>query len=207
MTRTHGTALAILILVSMTGCTASHPAAASTGGTTAAAAGDTATTAPAADSTSQPAGSADAAADASSEDKSGVGHISLTGQYSLEHDFIVDACSVAPAGDGLLSGYHMASKDGDAPIGMIAVTLKEYAKDGPYEQTLTSREAVVGRAMTSGVMGPLTVMLMRDATTPLAFMQVPESKLTITVSNDGAKGIAEFTDLESQVSAEDIDGG
>jgi len=59
--------------------------------------------------------------------------------------------------------------------------------------------------MTSGVMGPLTMMFMRDGTSPLAFVQTPESKLTITVSNDGAKGRAEFTDLESMPTAEDID--
>lgn len=193
MTHTHATALAVLLLFSMTGC-AGRQAAASTSGTTAAT-GDVATTAPA----------ADPAADSSSEDKSGTGHVSLTGQYPLEHDFTVEACSVAPAGDGLLSGYHMSSKDGDASIGMIAVTLKEYAKDGPYEQTLTSREAAVGRAMTTGVMGPLTMMFVHDGTPPVAFVQMPASKLTITVSNDGAKGIAEFTDLESMPTAEDID--
>ena len=72
-------------------------------------------------------------------------------------------------------------------------------------QANASREAAVGQAMTSGIMGPLTMMITRDAASPLAFMQVPASKLTITVSDNGSKGNAEFSDLESQPSMEDFD--
>ncbi|HEY6235984.1 MAG TPA: hypothetical protein VIW69_12860, partial [Candidatus Elarobacter sp.] len=141
----------------------------------------------------------------STEHKAGAGHVSLTGQYSLEKDFTVSGCQVAPPGDGLLSGYHMMTKDGDAPIGLLSVSLKDYDKDGPYVQASTTREASAGRAMTSGVMGPLTLMVMQEATSPLAFGQVAGSKLTITVSNNGTSGNAEFTDLESQPSMADFD--
>ncbi len=187
MTNVHATALAALLLA-MTGCTSSHQA-------TAAADTATAESTPAAD---PPNGS--------TEHKAGAGHVSLTGQYSLEKDFAVSGCQVAPPGDGLLSGYHMMSKDGDTPIALLSVTLKEYDKDGPYVQASTSREAAAGRAMTSGIMGPLTLMVMQDAgASPLAFGQVPASKLTITVSDNGAAGNAEFTDLESQPSMADFD--
>jgi hypothetical protein len=181
MTSIHATALAALLLA-MTGCTSSHQAAAAT---------DTTATAD--------------TSNGSTESKAGAGHVSLTGQYSLEKDFVVTGCQVAPPGDGLLSGYHMMSKDDDTPIALLSVALKDYDKDGPYVQANTSREAAAGRAMTSGVMGPLTLMIMQDAAAPLAFGQVAESKLTITVSDSGAAGNAEFTDLESQPSMADFD--
>jgi hypothetical protein len=202
MTGIHATALAALLLA-MTGCTSSHQATAATDTT---ATGGTSTTV-AAEPASQPVDAATPAADTTNEstDKAGTGHVSLTGQYSLEKDFVVSGCQVAPPGDGLLSGYHMMTKDGDTPIGLLAVTLKDYDKDGPYVQAATTSEAAVGRAMTSGVMGPLTLMVMQDATAPLAFGQVAGSKLTITVSNNGAAGNAEFTDLESQPSMADFD--
>lgn len=178
------TALAALLLFSITGC--SHRADAETSAST------TTTTV-----------AANAPND--SDDKTGTGHVSITGQYSLEKDFTVSGCQAAPPGDGLLSGYHMMAKDGDMPLALLSVALKTYDKDGPYEIASTTREAAVGQAMRSGTMGPLTLMVMRDATSPLAFGQIPESKLTITVSDNGTKGRAEFTDLESTPSAADID--
>jgi hypothetical protein len=141
----------------------------------------------------------------SSDDKPGAGHVSITGDYALEHDFVVDGCQIAPPGDGLLAGYHMTIKDAGPPVAMLAITLKDFAKDGRYEQAPTTQEAAVGRAVQSGTMGPLTLMVMSDATTPLAFGQVPSSTLTITIANDGAKGTAEFANLESQISMADID--
>ena len=187
MTNIHAIALAALLLA-MTGCTSSHQAQASADTT----AVDAAT--PAADT---PNGSA--------VHKAGEGHVSITGQYSLEKDFAVSGCQVAPPGDGLLSGYHMMTKDGDTPLALLSVALKEYDKDGPYVQANASQEAAVGRAMTSGVMGPLTLMILQEAAAPLAFGQVAGSKLTITVSDNGAAGNAEFTDLESQPSMADFD--
>jgi hypothetical protein len=180
-------ALAALLLFAATGCS-SHRAAAET-----AAAADGTSTTVAANSPND------------SDDKTGTGHVSLTGQYALEKDFTVSGCQAAPPGDGLLSGYHLMAKDGDMPLALLSVALKTYDKDGPYEIASTTREAAVGQAMTSGTMGPLTLMVMRDETTPLGFGQIPESKLTITVSDNGTKGRAEFTDLESTPTAADID--
>ena len=178
-----GAALAAALLLLSTGCARHEPAAAeaATGVTDA------------------------AATSTSSDDKPGAGHVSITGDFALEHDFVVDACQVGPPGDGLLSGYHMGIKDGGPPLALVSVALKEFVKDGRYEQAPTSPEAVAGTAMRSGTMAALTLMVMADATTPLAFGQVPASTLTFTIANDGAKGTAEFTNLESQVSAADID--
>jgi hypothetical protein len=213
MIRAHASALTALLLFAMTGCSSNHQAAAATG----AAATDTATPDAAATDTATPdAAATDGAAadpataaadptDGASDDKTGVGHVSLSGQYSLDRDFTVSGCQVGPPGEGLLSGYHMTSEDGATPIALLSVTLKEYDKDASYAQANVSREAAAGRAMTSGVMGPLTLMVMQDATSPLAFGQVPASKLTITISDNGAKGDAEFTDLESQTSMANFD--
>ena len=192
-------ALAALLLFAMTGCSSRHQTEAEAATSANAA---TATTAPAADGTSTTV-AADSPHD--SDDKTGTGHVSITGQYSLEHDFTVSGCQAAPPGDGLLSGYHMTAKDGDTPLALLSVALKTYDKDGSYEIAPASREAAVGQAMRTGVMGPLTLMVMRENNAPLGFMQIPESKLTITVSDNGAKGSAAFTDLESQPSVEDLD--
>jgi hypothetical protein len=99
--------------------------------------------------------------DTAKEDKTGIGHVSLTGQYALEKDFVVSGCQVAPPGGGLLSGYHMTAKDGVPPIALLSITLKDYDKNASYVQVSPSREAAAGRAMGSGVMGPLTMMVMQ----------------------------------------------
>jgi hypothetical protein len=181
-----GPAFAAALLLLSTGCASHHSSAAADAATTTADATATTET-------------------TSSDDKPGAGHVSITGEYALEHDFVVDACQIAPPGDGLLAGYHMGIKSDGPPIGLISIALKDFAKDGRYEQASMSREAAVGQAMRTGTMGPLTLMVMADATTPLSFGQVPSSTLAITITNDGAKGTAEFTNLESQISMADID--
>jgi|GEM_PF-995696 hypothetical protein len=203
MNSASATALAALLLFSMTGCSSSHRADAETT-TTATATDPTASTAPAAAPDGTSTTVAADSSHASDDDKTGTGHLTITGEYSLDHDFTVSGCQAAPPGDGLLSGYHMTAKDGELPIALLAIALKTYDKDGPYEIAPTTREAAVGQAMNSGIMGPLTLMVMRDATTPLAFMQTPASKLTITVSDAGAKGTAEFSGLESPPTIEDL---
>jgi hypothetical protein len=181
--RFSGPALAAALLLLSTGCARHEPAPA-----------DAATTVTAAD-----------AATSSSDDKPGAGHVSITGEYTLEHDFVVDGCQIAPPGDGLLAGYHMSIKTEEPPLGLISIALKEFTKDGRYDQAVKSPDAAVGQAMRTGIMGPLTLMVFPEPTTPLAFGQVPGSTLAITIANDGAKGTAEFTNLESQLSAANID--
>ena len=195
MTTRSGAALAAAILLLATGCTSRAPASNAEAATATTTDATATTTTPADASTTEP---------SSREDKTGTGHVSITGDFALEKDFIVDMCQVAPPGDGLLAGYHMGIKDQGPPLALLSVALKDYTKDGRYEQPQMTREAAVGQAMRTGSMGPLTLMVMSDATTPLGFGAVPGSTLVFTISNDGAKGTAEFTNVESQISVADI---
>ncbi|MEO9025940.1 MAG: hypothetical protein ABI329_02680, partial [Candidatus Tumulicola sp.] len=76
--------LAFSLALAAVGC-AAHPS-------NAADAADTAVSSPAADAAASPSTAAD------------VGHIHLAGAVKMDRDFSLDACQIAPAGDGLLSG-------------------------------------------------------------------------------------------------------
>ncbi len=133
------------------------------------------------------------------------GHLHLTGDVTLDRDFAVDQCVISPAGDGLLSGYVMGNKEDDA-LKMVRVTVKNYDKDGTYSPTDKTAGGQVAQAMTNGTMGPLTLMMVQpDSPVPLAFMLKPNSKLTIAISGDGAKGDAEFSDMWSPIPGEIAD--
>jgi hypothetical protein len=162
-------------------------------------------------SASQPTGAAqdasaqDAAASPDAEPGAASGHLRLTGDVAFDHDFAVDGCVIGPAGDGLLSGYHMTSKGSDPPIELLSVVVKDYAQDGSYSPGDKTAEGQVSSAMSSGVMGPLTVMIAQgEGKAPLAVMLAPESKLNIQISDNGAKGDAEFTDMETPVTMDDV---
>lgn len=192
---TAGPVFAALLVFSMTACTSSHKAEADATATTSVTTVADAANVPAADPST-----AAAAEDASKSDdeKPGAGHVSITGDYRLEEDFVVDMCQVSSPGDGLLSGYHMGAKDGDPKLQLLSIALKNYEKDGSYDDPSQSQEGAVGQAMSSGV-GPLTLMVLSPGNpVPTAFMQMPSSKLTIAVSDGGAKGTAAFADFESQ---------
>jgi hypothetical protein len=150
------------------------------------------------------AGSADAASETA--EGIGTGHLHLTGDVTVDHDFAVDMCQIAPPGAGLLSGYHMGAKDGDSTIVNLGVVVKNYDKDGPYSPADKSEEAQVNQAMASGDMGLLSLMVVPPTSPiPLAVMLKPTSTLVVTISGKGAKGEAEFKDMESPPSFEDID--
>ena len=192
---TPAAAIAAILVLSMTACSSNRKAEVDPAATTASTT-DNASNAMVAESSAAPA--ADNASN-SGDDKPGAGHVSMTGDAALESDFVVDMCQAGPPGGGLLSGYHMAMKDGDPRIAILSIGLKNYDKDGVYAVPSLSREAAVGQAMSSGMMGPLMLMVVSPGNpTPFAFSQTPSSKLTITVSDNGAKGSAAFTDLESQ---------
>ncbi|MFI5242079.1 MAG: hypothetical protein ACHQRL_03645 [Gemmatimonadales bacterium] len=147
-----------------------------------------------------------AAAPSESAEGSGTGHLHLTGDVTVDHDFAVDACQIAPPGAGLLSGYHMNSKDGDSTIVSLAVVVKDYDKDGPYSPADKSEEGQLNRAMATGDMGIMQLMVARpNSPMPLAVMLKPTSTFVVTISGRGAKGDAEFKDMESPLSFEDID--
>jgi hypothetical protein len=146
-----------------------------------------------------------AAAPSESADGTGTGHLHLTGDVTVDHDFVVDMCQIAPPGPGLLSGYHMNSKDGDSTLLNLAIVVKDYDKDGPYSPADKSEEGQVNQAMATGNMGLMSLMVAQpNSPMPLAVMLKPTSTLVVTISGNGAKGEAEFKDMESPVSFEDI---
>jgi hypothetical protein len=159
----------------------------------------------AADTSAQDGGASQDSADGAATG-SATGHLHLTGAVSLEHDFTVDACVIGPAGDGLLDGYHMNAKDGDKAIDILSVVVKDYAKDGSYAPADKSAGGQVNAAMTSGVMGPVTLMVAQaDSPAPLAVMLKPDSTMNIQISDNGAKGDAEFTDMGTPMTMADMD--
>ena len=130
----------------------------------------------------------------------------MTGDVTMDRDFVVEACQIAPPGDGLLSGYHMNAKDGDPAIPMLAIVLKDYAKDGVFSPADKSAEGQVNAGMSTGVMGPLTLIVTKpNSPMPVGVMMKPESTLEITISQNGQKGVAAFSKMESPPSFEDID--
>jgi hypothetical protein len=134
----------------------------------------------------------------------GRGHLHLTGDATVDTDFTVEQCAIGPPGDGLLSGYHMNAKSSHGTLEMLSVAVKDYEKDGIFSP---AAEAMKG--LTAGkhrLAGPLTIMVNRsNSTIPLAVIPKPESRLTITISDGGASGSAEFTDMTSPIAMEDID--
>jgi hypothetical protein len=140
-----------------------------------------------------------------SDDATGTGHLHVTGDLTVDHDFVVDACQISPPGDGLLAGYHMNAKDGDSTIDNLTVVVKKYDKDGPYSPAYDNAGAQAGEVMATGSMDFMTlIMAQKDSPMPVGIMLKPESKLVATISGNGSKGKIEFTDMESPLSFEDI---
>jgi hypothetical protein len=134
----------------------------------------------------------------------GRGHLQLTGDASVDTDFAVEQCTIGPPGEGLLDGYHMNAKATRGTLQLLSLAVKSYEGDGTFTPTLdTGKTAVVGK---HGVSGPLAITIGRENTTiPLPVITRPESKLTITISDSGSRGTAEFSDLTSPVAMEDVD--
>jgi hypothetical protein len=134
----------------------------------------------------------------------GRGRIHITGDATIDTDFAVEQCAIGPAGDGLLSGYHMSSRSSRGTIEMLQVVVKDYEKDGTFSPVgLTVKTPITRRG---GVSAPITMMVNREnSTVPLAVIPKPESKMTIIISDSGATGTAEFTDMTSPIAMEDID--
>jgi hypothetical protein len=140
-----------------------------------------------------------------SDDATGTGHLHVTGDLTVDHDFVVDACQITPPGDGLLAGYHMNAKDGDSTIDNLTVVVKKYDKDGPYSPAYDNAGAQAGEVMATGSMDFMTlIMAQKDSPMPVGIMLKPESKLVATISGNGSKGEIKFTDMESPLSFEDI---
>ena len=132
------------------------------------------------------------------------GHLQLTGDATVDTDFAVEQCSIGPAGDGPLNGYHMSAKPGHGTLQLLSIAVKSYDHDGSYTPAVdTGKVALTGK---HGVSGPLSMMIGREnSTVPLPVITHPESHLTVTISDSGSRGTAEFSDLTSPIAMEDIE--
>ncbi len=134
----------------------------------------------------------------------GRGHLQLTGDATVDTDFAVEQCSIGPAGEGMLNGYHMSARPSHGTVQMLTVALQSYERDGSFSPPAdTAKSPIMGKR---GVGGPLTMSIGREnSTVPIPVLAKPDSKLTITISDSGSRGTAEFTDLTSPVAMEDVD--
>ena len=132
------------------------------------------------------------------------GHVQLTGDATVDTDFAVEQCSIGPAGAGPLNGYHMNAKAGRGTLQLLSLAVKSYERDGSFTPAVdTGKVAVVGK---HGVSGPLSMIIGREnSTVPLSVITRPESRLTITISDSGSRGSAEFSELTSPIAMEDIE--
>jgi hypothetical protein len=148
--------------------------------------------------------SAAAVAGPEAQSSAGRGHLQLTGDATVDTDFAVEQCSVGPAGEGLLNGYRMTAKTSRGTLQMLSVAVKSYEHDGSFTPPVdTGRSTIVGKR---GVSGPLSMTIGREnSTVPLPVIVKPESRLTITISDSGSRGTAEFSDMTSPVAMEDVD--
>jgi hypothetical protein len=148
--------------------------------------------------------SAASVAGPSAEAGAGHGHVQLTGDATVDTDFAVEQCTIGPAGDGLLDGYHMNAKATRGTLQLLSVAVKSYEGDGTFSPPVDSgKSTIVGKR---GVSGPLSMTIGREnSTVPLPVIARPESKLTITISDSGSRGTAEFSELTSPVAMEDVD--
>jgi hypothetical protein len=148
--------------------------------------------------------SAASVAGPNAEAGAGRGHVQLTGDATVDTDFAVEQCTIGPAGDGLLDGYHMNAKATRGTLQLLSVAVKSYEGDGAFTPPVdTGKSTIVGKR---GVSGPLSMTIGREnSTVPLPVIARPESKLTITISDSGSRGSAEFSEMTSPVAMEDVD--
>lgn len=148
--------------------------------------------------------SAAAVAGPQAQSSAGRGHLQLTGDATVDTDFAVEQCTIAPVGDGLLNGYHMSARASHGALQMLSVSVKSYAQDGSFSPpTDTGKSTITGMRHVSS---PLAMSIGREnSTVPLPVITKPESRLTITISDSGARGSAEFSDMTSPIAMEDVD--
>jgi hypothetical protein len=148
--------------------------------------------------------SAAAVAGPDSQTSAGRGHLQLTGDATVDTDFAVEQCSIGPAGDGLLNGYHMSAKASRGALQMLSVAVKSYEQDGSFSPSVdTGTSTIVGKR---GVSGPLSMTIGREnSTVPIPVITKPESRITITISDSGTHGTVEFSEMTSPIAMEDVD--
>ncbi len=134
----------------------------------------------------------------------GRGHLQLSGDASVDTDFAVEQCTIGPAGEGLLNGYRMSARASHGTLQMLSVSVKDYEQDGSFTPAIDSaRSRSNGR---QGVSNPLSMTIGREnSTVPIPVIAKPESRITITISDSGSRGTAEFSEMTSPVAMEDVD--
>jgi hypothetical protein len=134
----------------------------------------------------------------------GRGHLQLTGDASVDTDFAVEQCTIGPAGEGLLNGYRMSARASHGTLQMLSVAVKSYEQDGSFTPpTDTGKSTRTGK---QGVSSPLSMTIGREnSTVPISVIAKPESQITITISESGSRGTAEFSDMTSPIAMEDVD--
>ncbi len=132
------------------------------------------------------------------------GHVQLTGDATVDTDFAIEQCSIGPAGEGPLNGYRMIAKSGRGTLQLLSLAVASYDRDGSFTPAVDSGKiAAIGKR---GVSGPLSMIIGREnSTVPLSVITRPESHLTITISDSGSRGSAEFSGLTSPIAMEDIE--
>jgi hypothetical protein len=148
--------------------------------------------------------SAAAVAGPDAQSSAGRGHLQLSGDATVDTDFAVEQCSIGPAGEGLLNGYRMSAKSSHGTLQMLSVAVKSYEQDGSFSPAAdTGKSTIVGKR---GVSGPLSMTIGREnSTVPIPVLTKPESRITITISDSGARGTAEFSEMTSPIAMEDVD--
>jgi hypothetical protein len=138
------------------------------------------------------------------EASAGRGHLQLSGDASVDTDFAVEQCTIAPAGEGLLNGYRMSARASHGTLQMLSVSVKSYEHDGSFTPAIdSSRSKSSGK---QGVSNPLSMTIGREnSTVPIPVIARPESRITITISDSGSRGTAEFSEMTSPVAMEDVD--
>lgn len=138
-----------------------------------------------------------------SQSRESRGHVQLNGDAIVDTDFAVEQCSIGPAGDGPLNGYHMSAKAGHGTLQLLTLSVKSYDHDGTYTPSVDTGKVASGGKR--GVSGPLSMMIGRaNSTVPLAVITHPESHLSVTISDSGSRGTAEFSDFTSPIAMEDV---
>jgi hypothetical protein len=148
--------------------------------------------------------SAAAVAGPDAQTSAGRGHLQLSGDATVDTDFAVEQCSIGPAGEGLLNGYHMSAKASRGSLQMLSVAVKNYEQDGSFSPSVdTGKSTIVGKR---GVSGPLSMTIGRaNSTVPIPVITKPESRITISISDSGTRGTMEFSEMTSPIAMEDVD--
>jgi hypothetical protein len=134
--------------------------------------------------------------------RAGRGHLQLSGDATVDTDFAVEQCTIGPAGEGLLNGYRMSARASHGTLQMLAVSVKDYEHDGSFMPVIDSSKSTGKQSVSS----PVSMTIGREnSTVPIPVIAKPGSRISITISDSGSRGTAEFSDMTSPIAMEDVD--